>query len=60
MNCSSGIEQKNYCVYQWGVLQEAGVNKTGNKTIEWLTKKKVNIYLLTVSRCGVNAPQNLL
>lgn len=40
MNCSSGIEQKNYCVYQWGVLQEAGVNKTGNKTIEWLTKKK--------------------
>lgn len=61
MNCSSGIEQKNYCVYQLGILQEAGVNKTGNKTIEGLTKKKiVNIYLLTVSRCGVNAPQNLV
>lgn len=60
MNCSAGIEQKNYCVYQLGMLQEAGADQTGNKTIELLKKNIVNVYLHGVGRCGVNAPPNLI
>lgn len=60
MNCSAGIEQKNHCVYQLGILQKAGVDKTGNKTMELFGKKIVNVYLFNVSRCGVNAPPNLI
>lgn len=38
MNCSAGTEQKNYCVYQLGMLQKAGADQTGNKTIELFEK----------------------
>lgn len=38
MSSSAGIEQKNYCVYQLGMLQKAGADQTGNKTIELFEK----------------------
>jgi len=34
MNCSAGTEQKDCGVCQLGMLQKAGDDQTGNKTVE--------------------------
>ncbi|KAK2520928.1 Fryl isoform B [Columba livia] len=42
MNCSVGIEQKNCCVCQLGMLQEAGVDETASTPPSRVNKRRVS------------------